>query len=598
MKTKKKFIVSSLKEIWIDGLKNIFISDPYVFHVLERENRIKAFDVIDVAEYLRKTKDDLLSDSDFIDEKYLIYSKIIFKKLNKIHNKDYEMFFWKKSLSMGFIRNITAFYNAFKIFEEYFNPELFDCNILSKSSYFIPNDFEDHRSYFQNSDIGQEQLFSIYINLFYPDRFTQIDLKNRFKSEKKINWNQKLRKKRWFYSLKSLFYRLRFGIHKKNISIGVLGAYFSKNNLSRLMNRSNRKIAPLISPNYIFKSKLNLNSTYRDILSENEDNFDKFDEFFFSALKYSFPKAFLEDYINIETTFNNSLNQFKALKYIVSENWISNTQNSIYLSLAKRKSIKHISNEHNCFFHPYAGSYIKHIVDMSDFYLTLGWESDSNPKIIRSGSLFPFSTTKSNKINHNILFVAGALAAKATHHTGAYGYSEEKALGTVEFNISFFNSLSKSTLKEITYRGYPTKKISHLQLFYKEFYYQNILKYFNIDSNSDSAKKQMSESNLVIVDYISTAHLESILMDVPTIFFWDRDSYYLNQEFKDFFKPLIEAGICQTNPVDAAALIEKIKDNPKDWWSTPKVQKGKHTFIKTNLGEPSEMINYLVNLAN
>jgi putative transferase (TIGR04331 family) len=234
---------------------------------------------------------------------------------------------------------------------------------------------------------------------------------------------------------------------------------------------------------------------------------------------------------------------------------------------------------------------------MSDLYLTLGWDSISDPKIIKSGSLFQFSIQKSNKENHKILFVAGALGAKATHFSGAYGYCEEKAIENVKFNISFFNNLSKSSLKEITYRGYPTKKISHIQLFDKEFYYQNILKYFKTDSSNDSAKKQMSESSLVIIDYISTAHLESIQMNIPTIFFWDKNSYYLNDEYKDFFKCLIEVGICQTSPEEASFFVEQIKDNPQKWWNSEKVQKAKKKFLSKNIGTSNSLIDYLINLA-
>jgi len=41
MKLKKNFIVSDFKEIWIKGFKKLFISDPYVFHCLEREDMTK-----------------------------------------------------------------------------------------------------------------------------------------------------------------------------------------------------------------------------------------------------------------------------------------------------------------------------------------------------------------------------------------------------------------------------------------------------------------------------------------------------------------------------------------------------------------------------
>ena len=87
-------------------------------------------------------------------------------------------------------------------------------------------------------------------------------------------------------------------------------------------------------------------------------------------------------------------------------------------------------------------------------------------------------------------------------------------------------------------------------------------------------------------------------MDIPTIFFWDKDSYYLNKKFKDFFKPLIEVGICQVSPIKASSFVEKINDNPKDWWNSSEVQNAKQIFLNNNLGSPQLLLDYLINLAN
>jgi putative transferase (TIGR04331 family) len=599
MKNKLNFIISYNKEIWKNETKNLFIADPYVYHLMERNNEVKNYDSLKKVKYLRKNKHDLVNDSNYVDNKYFKYIEIISKRLDDIHNKNYGEDFWKKSLSMGFIRNITTFYNTFKICEEYFNTHLHDCNILFTDSFFIPNDFEDHRAFFQNSDFGQEQIFSIYINLFYPNRFQALSLKNPFKKNNKSTWIQTLKKQSWVNHLKSIYYKLKFGTSKKKIRIGILGSYFSFEYLKILFSKSQNKIGFLNIPEYSYNNvKVKFSHKKRLILSQFEDDFDNFDKFFFTSLYYCFPRIFLEEYEKIEVFLKKNIDNYKKLNYVVSENWISDTQNSIFLALAKQRFIKNISNEHNCFFHPYAGSYINHVISMSDIFTTLGWDDKEKSKVVKSGSLFKFKINKSYNKTHKILFIAGALGAKAPHFSGAYGYCEEKAINSVNFNISFFNNLRKSTLKEITYRGYPTKRIKNIQLYDKEYYYQNILKYFNTNMKNDSSKKQISESSLVIVDYLSTTHIESILMDIPTVFFWDSDSYYLNRKFKDFFKPLIEVGICQTSPEEASLFVEKIKNEPNKWWNSSKVQNAKHSFLNKNLGAPQLLLDYLINLAS
>ena len=123
-------------------------------------------------------------------------------------------------------------------------------------------------------------------------------------------------------------------------------------------------------------------------------------------------------------------------------------------------------------------------------------------------------------------------------------------------------------------------------------------KYFNIfqcASEKYSAKELMLKSDLVIVDYQSTSHLESLLMNIPTIFFWDSNAQFLDDQYIHFYDKLIEVGICQTNPVKAAKFIEEIKDNPQDWWQSQDVQLAKEMFLNENIGDPEKMRNYLMN---
>ena len=53
-----------------------------------------------------------------------------------------------------------------------------------------------------------------------------------------------------------------------------------------------------------------------------------------------------------------------------------------------------------------------------------------------------------------------------------------------------------------------------------------------------SGRLAIASSELVIIDYQSTAHLESILMDKPTVFFWDEEVYPLDTRYQGFYQKL------------------------------------------------------------
>ncbi|MDA3892335.1 MAG: LIC12162 family protein [Salinivirgaceae bacterium] len=589
------FAVSYLKDVWPKNINNLFLAAPHLYHLLEINYELNDYNSIKDAPYLRATEDDLNTDAEYVDVKLKKYIKLITDRLNSIHNSDYSSNFWHKILSLGFLRYITTFHNTFKICETYFNENDYFCTPLHKDSYFTPKDFEEHRKCFMNSEFGFEQIFSIYINLFYPDKYKNITAQYEHNVAPKLTFRQKIKYSEIYLFGKDLVYLFKDQIVKKRLKIGILGAYFSKGNIDLLNKKSNRKIWLLNFPNYYKLNRTKLSLKDRHAMSAMESDFDKFDQFFFSSMYYCMPSIFIEGFKDIEKKLNSYIKKYPNLKYVVNENWISHTYNSITIALMQEKGCIHIFNEHNSLFHPYAGKLTEYFIDYSDIFTTLGWKS-SHPKVKQLGSLFQFTHPVSNVKKHKILFIAGALGFRASHYSGAWGNWEGNAYKAFEFNKVFFSMLQQSTLKKITYRGYPMHKIKHIQLYNKEYYYKDLLKHTIKADVKESSKKQMSEAHLIIIDYMATSFIECFYMNLPTIVFWNKNTVFLKDEYKDFLTPLIKVGICQTDAKEAANFIEKIKDNPEEWWLSKEVQTARNTFIKTNLGKPKALLDYLLSL--
>lgn len=605
----KNFIISARQELWDKNVKDKYIVEPYVFHVLEKENRLQQFNKIEVAPFRRKSRTDIDDDSRYVDDKYKKYITILSSRLNKIHGTTHKESFWKKALSMAFIRYITIFHDMFDKCEMYLDKKNHTANILSAESYYIPLDFEDHRYFFQNTDYGQEQIFSLYAKLFYPGIFTDIQqrpaqfdkeithpgLKNNDAlTTKKTQEGFYIFKKAAREFLLSLIRKMR--VSERDIRLGIVGSYFSKENLAKLIKESNSKIYPLDWSIRLDHEVKHISWDKRNRLSEFDADFDKFDKFFFSTIPYCLPRVFVEHYNEIDSSYSTLLKEHPSLRYIVSEGWISDTFMSILLALAQEKGVRHLCNEHNCLFHQYAGSYISHVIDMSDIFVTLGWYDPSFKGVVKGASLFPFSIKKDFKKKHKILYVSSPANVKIPHYSSAWGIDEENAITHLDFCKSFFKNLRRETLKELIYRAYPKTCIPLLS-YDKEYMlspYLNQIK--SLSDTSEPSKVQMLKSDLVVIDYISTSYLESLVMNIPTVFFWNKDAYYLNDAYLDFFESLVEVGICQTDPVQAAHFVESIKDEPEKWWFSEKVQAARNEFLNRNLGKPEDMIEYLLGL--
>lgn len=607
----ENFIISAYQELWNKNVKDLFIVEPYVSHVLEKEGRLQQYNKIEVAHFRRKSRADIENDGRYVDAKYDKYVVVLSKRLNKIHGTTHKESFWKKALSMAFIRYITIFHDLFEKCERYLDKEKHTANILSVESYYIPVDFEDHRYFFQNTNYGQEQIFSLYAKLFYPGVFTdmqqrpdQFDREISHSGLKNVDaTNIEKKRQNIFYILRKVIGNFILSptrearVSDKDIQVGIVGSYFSEKNLGKLIKESDSKIYPLDWSIRLDYEGKDISWDKRNCLAEFDPDFDKFDKFFFSTIPYCLPRVFVEHYNEIESSYSILLKEYPSLRYIVSEGWISDTFMSILLALAQEKGIKHINNEHNCFFHPFAGSYISHVVDMSDIFVTLGWSDSKMKGLVKGASLFPFSIKNDFEKVYKILYVSSPANVKIPHYSSAWGIDEENAVTHLDFCKSFFKNLRRETLKELIYRAYPKTCIPLLS-YDKEYIlspYMNQIK--SLSDTSEPSKVQMLKSRLVVIDYISTSYIEALVMNIPTVFFWNKDAYYLNYNYLDFFDALVEAGICQTDPVQAAHFVENIKDEPEKWWFSDKVQRGRNEFLNRNLGKPEDMIEYLLGLA-
>jgi putative transferase (TIGR04331 family) len=602
---RSNFIVSDYRKLWIEGATCLYIVEPYVYFQLKKDGHILDYDDVIVAPYRRQSSSDLEKDHNFVHNKFEKYVNILAERLNQLHGTSHSMSFWKRALSLSLERYITFFHDVFSNCELYFNAGKHDCNVLSEKSYYVPLDFDEQRNFFQHSHYGQEQIFSIYMHTFYPDGLKtkedqfKINSESIHKSPKKPLLFRLLTKdilKINFERLKRIFLEIFY--FRKTHKIGIMGSLFSAKNLNLLMIKSKGSIYPLewqIGLIDDYKNLFSMDS--RKCLSKCQCDFDKFDRFFFASIEYCFPKIFVEHFMKAERDYINYIDKYKDMKFVTSEIWLSNNHLTIALALFKERGVNHIYNEHNYLEHPWVGSLIYREAELSDIFVSIGWYSNKIPNMVKGGSLFEFKLNKKPKKRHSICYISCGAMPKRPNYTSSYGMMGDNALKYINFIRSFFANLSLETKSEILFRGFPKSSSEAWLMYDLEFMLDPYLKQVKkIDNTSASGKLIMLQSNLVIVDYTATSYLESMIMDIPTIFFWNPDTYYLSKDYPDLFESLISVGICQTDPIEAANFVETVKDDPEKWWMQETVQKSKDDFFQKNIGKPEIMINYLLDL--
>lgn len=589
MKKKICFIISNFHEIWPIKGSSIFIAEPYVDLWLSDEAIRTEYKICGVAPHRRKTKQQLISDSDIVDQKYNKYMDILIKRLNTLHNQQYSRQFWKKTLSLAFVRHITLFYDVFMKCQLYFDEDQHYSNIISDVSFYTPIDYEDHRNFFHYTNLGHEQLLSTYLRMFFNlnEHYYESDL-----CSTSTNSDNDTKKTKLVKPVKEC----DENNSTDQINVGLLGVLFNLQDYNSLI--ANKKIGGI--DNYAIEIDQDFfDMKSREYLSHSEDDFDKFDLFFFETLKHCMPRHLVEDFKQHEKKCLDVIDEYHSLRYVISECWISDSKMSLMLALMKNHGIQHIHNEHNCFFHPCEGKYFEYLYDLADSILTLGWDDNELPKLIKAGSLFPFTGKRVQPRKHDILYVSAPAVAHMPHYSSSYAVGSENAPRSIDFAKTFFNTLSTSIINRITYRPYPTSITPQSMAYDKEAQLKNELSRLKTTSNhGHCAKLDMCSSNIVVIDYISTAYLEALISDIPTIFFWNPNTYYLKEKYKDFFLPLTAVGICQSDPSDAAKFLDEVSWSPEEWWLDKSVRNARKEFLELNIGEKHLLLDFILDLTN
>lgn len=605
---KFNFAVSAYTEIWHPDTKYIFAIDAYIPHVLERTGKGQGYEVIS-APLSRSSREEFERDHEFVDRKFRRYTDILCERLDKVHGVGYGSEFWRKALALALLRHVTFCYDLFKACEAYFDPETHTCRLLDPSEFRTPNDFDAHRQIFQNTELGQEQLFSVYCSLFHPGRFEfwKPEASSGSQGEKVAAAGSSyppslLRRLLALASAPAQFstkvLQKLFSVRKPNMAI--IECSFAPEHVHRLLLRSLGRIQPQALPVMQYGNG-QPDWERRDLLCRDEPDFDRFDRFVFACLKYAFPRLFIEDFAQAHARLDAHYAAQPALRWIVCEWWIGSNWSALAMAVAKRRGIRHLCNEHNYLSYFFVGNNLKYLVRLVDEFVTLGWFDARFPNITRGASLFPWGKAERGRAKeHDILMVCGLPLAHVPEVTSAYGDSGAyRALAYFAMNKRFFAALDEATRKSIYFRSYPAP-LTKDWLVWDQAYAlaEEIARVKRFDDAIGNSRRLMKKARLVVVNYLSTSYLEAIIADIPTVVIWNPDTNLFSEQYSDAFDSLIEAGICQTDPGAAAALVNRIKADPEGWWHSAPVRQGRQAFLDANIGKPEIMVNYLLSKAH
>ncbi|MFQ5786485.1 MAG: LIC12162 family protein, partial [Thermodesulfobacteriota bacterium] len=141
------------------------------------------------------------------------------------------------------------------------------------------------------------------------------------------------------------------------------------------------------------------------------------------------------------------------------------------------------------------------------------------------------------------------------------------------WKYNYFNKLRKDILKKFCYRpffgDYGWNETGRIK---ENFPEMDILIGGNLI-------KEMTKCKLVVSDHLGTSYLESLIINVPTVLYWDKEIYKIRSSAYKYFDLLRDVKILHDGPVSAAAHINEVFDDINKWWNNALLQDVRMQFV-------------------
>lgn len=303
---------------------------------------------------------------------------------------------------------------------------------------------------------------------------------------------------------------------------------------------------------------------------ENIEIPDKFNEIFSEIINQFLPEYF---YSNLYKDFYlfSILPIYRSGYSRLLNTYSNNDRYNLFNMVAANKGEKLINFQHGL---TYGTRLIMGKAEFREyligFFISWGWKSHGD----LVNSLFKMPSPllskfnilrKKSEVKNHIIFVGTSMCLCEISFTSKplitnlFKYREDK--------IKFLKNINHDIFSNLFYKGVDSN--NNILLSDSKYLKEYIT---NLKICESNFRKYFSSCRLAVIDHPTTAFSESMTANIPTIGFWDCDSWSFTEEANYEFQKLKEVGILFDDPISAANKINQIYPNYEDWWNSEDIQ--------------------------
>lgn len=207
---------------------------------------------------------------------------------------------------------------------------------------------------------------------------------------------------------------------------------------------------------------------------------------------------------------------------------------------------------------------------VSDRFYTLGWTGASPKQKILPGALSPKWKAGKHRKGRILLNCI-------SYPDNIYRIHFQPMPGTIETMSSQMAAFVTETkgLEVVTLRPSPKEYgTSAAEML------QKIDGSILIDNLSIPGIRSYANYDVVVHAYLGTSWLETLALDIPTICFYDPETYAFREESLELIRALSRVGILHESGRAAAKFALSVIRHPREWWEKPDVQSARVAFVE------------------
>ena len=294
-----------------------------------------------------------------------------------------------------------------------------------------------------------------------------------------------------------------------------------------------------------------------------------FESFFEKILPEQIPLIYLEEYSNTLGDIQK-ISWPKAPKVVfTASNTIFDDFFKIWVALKVEKGTKLIAGQHGGLYG--SGKWESsedHDISISDKYFSWGWNA-KGVEPLPSQKMINLNRFAYNK-QGSLLHVLGAVPRYSIRMFSATTSSQ--MLKYIDDQILFISFLDRAIRDKLRLRSldneYGWNEIDRIKSRHPTL----------AQCHAESIHTSMKSARLFIGTMNTTAPLEALAVNMPTILFWDPDHWELREHAIGDYDNLKKVGILHDTSESAAKMVNKIWDDPESWWCSDNTQKARSEF--------------------